>query len=288
MTEVPKITVVTPSYNQGNFLEETIQSVLGQCYPSLEYIIMDGGSTDNSLEVIKKYEKHLAYWTSRDDGGQSAAINAGFARATGDILGWLNSDDVYLPGTLKFIALHLNLHRPEVVFGNCIYVREGFPDCAGSDVVKAHQDLDTRLVNYIIQPSAFWTRRAWEETGSLAEDLFYSMDWDWFLRARQVGVAFQPVNRYLSLYRVHEAHKTGTGGKKRQSELAAVYEKHTGARRKDLYLECCRVGDEVDRFISRINSLHLRRAVKILLRYRFAKLFRDNDHQEVYNLLRMR
>lgn len=288
MDNWPIITIVTPSYNQGHFLEETIQSVLGQGYPNLEYIIMDGGSTDNSVEIIKKYEKHLAYWTSEKDGGQSAAINAGFARATGDIMAWLNSDDMYLPGTLNFIASLFDTQRPEVVFGNCVHLREGSADCFGSDVVEAQRDLDTQVCNYIIQPSAFWTRRAWEETGPLAEELFYSMDWEWFLRARQAGATFRPTGRYLSVYRLHEAHKTGTGGKKRQSELADVYEKHIGTARKDLYLKCCRAANDVDRFTSRINRLHLGRASKILLRCRFPKLFRGNDYEEVRQLLFMR
>ena len=287
MSNPPKITIVTPSYNQGQYLEETIQSVLGQCYPNLEYIIMDGGSTDNSVEIIRKYEKHLAYWVSGPDGGQSTAINTGFARSTGDILAWLNSDDTYLPGALRFAAEQIDVRQPEMLFGNCVHLREGTAYCQGSDIVWMHRVLDLGQISYIVQPSAFWTRSAWEKTGHLRDALVYSMDWDWFLRARQVGISFRPVQRYLSRYRLHSEHKTNAGGQERRAELAAIYEEYGGISRRDLYLECCHVVDDVDRFFRRVMRLAPRRASKFLLQRRFPRLFRGRDYQEVRRVLFM-
>ena len=204
-----KISIVTPSFNQGRFLEETILSVIGQDYPNLEYIIMDGGSTDNSVEIIKKYERHLAHWESEKDRGQAHAINKGFALATGTIFGWLNSDDFYLPDTLSFVAEQLNAAEPELLFGNCRHFVDGGQLTYGSDVRREHETRDLQLGDYVIQPSSFWTRAAWLNTGVLDESLHFGFDWDWFIRAQRAGVTFKPVDRYLSSYRIHGAHKTG-------------------------------------------------------------------------------
>ena len=119
-----KISIITPSYNQGQYLEETIRSVRDQPYPNLEYIIMDGGSTDNSVEIIKKYESRLAHWESRPDDGQADAINKGFNMATGDILGWLNSDDYYKPGALTEVAEYFDADDLKIVFGECALYHE--------------------------------------------------------------------------------------------------------------------------------------------------------------------
>lgn len=174
----PKISIITPSYNQGHFLEQTICSIIGQDYPNLEYIIIDGGSSDNSVEIIKKYEKQLAYWVSEEDGGNYDAINKGFSKATGEILAWLNSDDLYCPWTLRTVGqifrdtnsvewlttlYPLVIDQEQVLKAMprlCGYSKEAFLDgcyLEGSPV----------QVGFIQQESTFWKRSLWERAGSL-------------------------------------------------------------------------------------------------------------------------
>ena len=286
-TMPPKITIVTPSYNQGQFLDDTIQSVLGQGYPNLEYIVMDGGSTDNSAEIIKKYEKHLAHWVSEKDGGQAAAINAGFSRATGDILGWLNSDDMYLPGALTFAAGRLNAAVPEIVFGNCLHINEHSSESFGSDVVDTRKTKNLKLYDYIIQPSSFWTKAAWDAAGALDSAMHFGFDWEWFLRAEKLGISLSPVSKYLSVYRIHDAHKTGTGGDRRQQELAEVYGRYAGPHYKELYLQCCQRKPEVADFQALMARRRLRRLAGPLLRLKFPALYRQGTIQEIQDLLDM-
>lgn len=224
LSAIPKITIVTPSYNQGQFIEETIISVIGQNYPNLEYIIMDGGSTDNTVEIIKKYEEHLYYWVSEKDGGQSEAINKGFKMCSGDILGWLNSDDLYMPGSLSYISENINTDSSALYFGNCIHFKETEKLMSnGSDVVTSQSCKKLTDMDYIVQPSAFWTRKTWNRVGELREDLHYAFDWEWFIRAELSDINLISIAKCLSLYRFHSQHKTATGSVKRQEEILKVY-----------------------------------------------------------------
>jgi glycosyltransferase involved in cell wall biosynthesis len=236
--QLPKITVVTPSYNQAQFLEQTILSVIGQEYPNLEYILMDGGSKDGSVEIIKKYEQHFTYWQSEKDNGQGAAINAGFAKATGDILCWLNSDDLFMPGTLlKIGRMFQNISEPTVIFGNCLHFHENSAKTRGSDVELCHKILELEMVDYVIQPSSFWTKSTWEKAGIIDEAYTFAFDWDWFIKVKRAGVKFVPIKDYLSLYRIHEAHKSGSGGNKRALELAQVYKTYKSEKIGNAFLK---------------------------------------------------
>ncbi len=253
MLNLPTISIVTPSLNQGKYLEQTIQSVLGQNYPNLEYIIIDGGSEDNSLEIIDKYKNHLMYWESGEDTGQANAINRGFSVASGEILGWLNSDDYYLPGTLEYIANHFKkrkVHSSQLYFGNCIHIVEGSEKTFGSNVTDNFKNCQLKLFDYIIQPSCFWTRSVLDEIGPLNENLCYAFDWEWFLRAEQAEVSFECTDRYLSVYRVHSKHKTHTGGQKRLREISVVYSRYASAEIAEAYLLY-----KTSKNISRLRSL---------------------------------
>jgi glycosyltransferase involved in cell wall biosynthesis len=235
---VPKISIITPSYNQSKYLEDTIQSVIGQNYPALEYIIIDGGSTDNSVEIIKKYEGYISYWESRKDKGQANAINRGFSIATGDIIAWLNSDDFYLPGTLNYISRVFGQESDlKIVFGNCFHLDEDKKRAYGSDVRFSQENRDIEFGDYIIQPSSFWNKRTFETVGELDESLTYAFDWEWFIRAKRKSVVFCPVDRFLSTYRIHSEHKTHTGGLTRTRELASVYRRFHSEQLASSYLK---------------------------------------------------
>lgn len=241
---MPKITVVTPSYNQAQFIEQTILSVIYQGYENLEYIVLDGGSTDNSVEIIKKYESHIDYWHSKKDNGQGAAINEGFARSTGEILYFLNSDDILMPGALLRIGeLFKSVTKPTIVFGNCMHFHQTRLKARSSNVVYDQKHFSMNLYNYMIQPSAFCNRAAWETTGVFNEDIYYAIDWDWFLRAERAGVDFVGIDDYLSLFRWHENHKTGVKGKDnpRDIELGKIYAQYHSEKIKNAFLKIRKV-----------------------------------------------
>lgn len=186
----PRVSIVTPSYNQGQFLEETIRSVLLQGYPNLEYMVLDGGSTDSSLEVIRKYAPWLAYWVSGKDKGQSDAINKGWQRSTGEIIAYLNSDDTLQPEAVARVARTFD-RRPEADFacGSCRYVDEA------SQLIRVEHPQRYSLENLAFgdlfpQPSVFFRRRVLRQIGYLDERLHYVMDYEYWLRAALAGMHF--------------------------------------------------------------------------------------------------
>ena len=203
----PKISVVTPSYNQAEFLERTILSVLNQSYPNLEYIIIDGGSTDGSVEIIKKYEKYLAYWVSEPDRGQAHALNKGFEKATGDLVGWQNSDDIYLPcAFFKVAQIHNKKPDYDIYFGNVYLIDENDEIIRDLRFVKfSHFSLiyeGTVLANQ----SSFISRKVFNKYGYLNENYKFATDYEFWVRIRKGEFLF--VREFLGCFRLHDSSKT--------------------------------------------------------------------------------
>ena len=205
--ELPLITIITPSYNQGDYIEDTILSILNQDYPRLEYIIIDGGSTDQTVEIIKKYSDRISYWVSEKDRGQSHAINKGFERATGEIINWINSDDQLMPGTLHKLAAAFTAD-PELMMlhGRIEYFGETTPYYSVNLPAK---DLTTRYVSHICmpQPATFYRRKLLLEQGLLDESLHFSMDTDLFVRAG-LFYKIRQTDEVFARFRLHAASKS--------------------------------------------------------------------------------
>jgi glycosyltransferase involved in cell wall biosynthesis len=202
----PLVTIVTPSYNQGRFIDETILSVLDQDYPHIEYIVVDGGSTDQTLDILKKYEGRLR-WVSERDHGQADAINKGFSMATGDILAWLNSDDTYLPGAVSRAVSFLTDHQDiKMVYGKAHYSDET-GRILGEYPTEPFDCQRLAVVNFICQPSTFVQKEAFIQAGGLDSTLQFAMDYDLWIRiVDQFKVEYLP--EVLSIFRLHSQSKT--------------------------------------------------------------------------------
>ena len=207
MIRPPKISIVTPSFNQGRFLEETILSVLNQNYPNLEYLVIDGGSTDESVEIIKRYENRLTYWVSEKDRGQVHAINKGIERTTGAIFGFINSDDLYLPGTFAAVAEHFENHpQAEWVCGDTIMFGEGREDEFIPTVVPKSAAHCLSWAYTAAQPGHFWKREL--VTGGFDEAWTYDFDHDLYVRLLLDGHKCEHIAQPFARYRLHGASKT--------------------------------------------------------------------------------
>jgi glycosyltransferase involved in cell wall biosynthesis len=214
----PKFSIITPSFNQAAFIEETILSVANQGYPNVEHIIIDGGSTDGTLEILGRYRHRLAHVVSEKDRGQSHALNKGFARAGGDILTWLNSDDMLAPGALAATALALHTSGADVVAGMCQLHKGGrlvlqhLTGCApGPLPLEDMLDVDRCWFTgqFFFQPEVLFTRRIWEKAGGqVDESLFYSMDYEMWLRFAEAGARLHVIGRPTALFRLHDDQKT--------------------------------------------------------------------------------
>jgi glycosyltransferase involved in cell wall biosynthesis len=223
---LPRISIVTPSFNQARYLEATIRSVLDQGYPDLEYIVIDGGSTDGSVDIIRRYADRLSYWVSEPDAGQSAAVGKGFRHATGEVLGWLNSDDILLPHALETVG-------------------KAFADARGVGLIYGARrviDEDGRVIGsyrppsllhkyyfafgqWIPQECAFWRRELFDRAGGIDESMFFALDLSLFIRMWKVG-RFKRIDAELGAFRTHPESKSSKHGDVMYSEAEKLRRRH--------------------------------------------------------------
>lgn len=231
---LPRISIVTPSLNQGEFLENTIDSVVSQNYPNLDYVIMDGGSSDQSAAIIKRFEKSLSSWESRKDNGQADAINRGFAKSTGAIFGWLNSDDILLPHSLEVIGTWFQENPDELwAVGSGLFMDEQgavllngwrtIPFC------RFGQNICFRSLLFwecdLIQPSVFFRKEAFFQAGGLDPNLQFCFDYDLFLRYAKRKRSGK-IGDFLSAFRIHKKSKSSTMDDVRRKEDLLLQERH--------------------------------------------------------------
>ena len=301
----PKISIITPSYNQGNFLEETIRSILLQGYPNLEYIIIDGGSTDDSVEIIKKYEPWLTYWVSEKDLGQSHAINKGLKIVTGEIINWINSDD-YLEEDSLFLIASEKIKNPDIhafqfsLFNEIDGVKRLFNNWNNvNDEVQCFSD------PIITQPSTFYTSLAVSKMGPLNTQLHYVFDYEWWLKflfllgIHKVKVLSTPV----ATYRIHERTKSSQVWTKFEDEIASLIyilakrfheDEYSNLLKKSFIIDQklifdVNVNDQYDYLIDRMAAMYLLKThSRIFSRTQFdvgkqlVKILEEKDYQLSY------
>ena len=229
MTNLPLVSIITPSFNQAQFLEQTIQSVLGQDYPQIEYIIVDGGSTDGSVGMIKKYEGRLAWWVSEQDQGQTDAINKGFAHSKGEVLAWINSDDTYNPRAVGQAVKYL-IENPDVamVYADCNFINE-----AGQVIGKFNsKQTDYRRLRegyvHIPQQTMFFRAKYWQELGPLDPSFYFAMDYDLWTRIASKAPIKYLAGQTWANFRIHDLGKTTTHDDRCWPEMLRVHYRDGG------------------------------------------------------------
>lgn len=226
-TDLPLVSIVTPSFAQAPFLRRTVDSVLSQDYPRIEYLVVDGGSRDGSVDILRSYGDRLA-WVSEPDRGQSHAVNKGLARARGDILAYLNSDDVLLPGAVRAVVEHFR-RRPEwdLVYGRAYHIDEA------DRILEAYPTREysfeaLRHHCFICQPAAFWRRSLAQRVGPFDENLHFALDLDWWMRADRAGGVLRHVPEFLAGSRLYPANKTMSRRGEVYREIFEVSRRHAG------------------------------------------------------------
>ncbi len=223
----PHIAMVTPSYNQARFLGATIDSVLAQGYPNLHYHVQDGGSKDGTVEMLASRGDSIS-WNSEPDTGQSQAINRGFAGTDSDIMAYLNSDDMLLPGTLAYVANFFQARTDvDIVYGHRVFIdMDGLE--IGRAVLPAHHAKTLLYADYVPQETMFWRRRVWDAIGPIDESFHYALDWDFILRAQKKRFKFVRLPRFLACFRVHDQQKTAATYAVGVAEMSTLRERSLG------------------------------------------------------------
>jgi glycosyltransferase involved in cell wall biosynthesis len=223
------VSIITPSFNQARYLEETIRSVLDQDHPQLEYIIVDGGSTDGSLEIIKKYADRLAWWVSEKDQGQTDAINKGFARAKGEVLAWLNSDDTYNPGAISAALAFLQAHpQAGLVYGDTNFIDENGKILGAFPAAQTDYKRLRRGYVHIPQQAAFFRADIWKQVGPLDPSFYFAMDYDLWVRiASHAPIFYTP--QVWANFRLHSEGKTVVADQRCWPEMLRVHYRDGGS-----------------------------------------------------------
>ena len=207
---LPSLAIVTPSFNQGHFIEQTIKSVVEAGYPSLSYAVIDGGSKDDSVSVIDRYRNRITYAISERDNGQTDAIVKGFAHVSGNIMAYLNADDVLMPGALRFVGEYFNQHpEVDVIYGHRVVIDENNQEI-GRWVVPNHCNESNKRFDYIPQETMFWRESIYRKCGGFNPTMRFAMDWDFILRLQECGARFKRVPYFLGCFRSHSDQKSQT------------------------------------------------------------------------------
>ncbi len=260
----PLISIVTPSFNQARFIRRTIESVLTQDYPNLEYIVVDGGSTDGSRAIIQEYESRLAHWESIPDKGQTDAINKGFARATGKYLAWLNSDDIYQPGAIAEAVAYLEAH-PDVglVYGDCIFIDAQDREIGRFPAAQTNYKRLRRGYVHIPQQTAFFRADLWQKVGPLDPSFYFAMDFDlWVRLAKEAPLVFLPGHVWAG-FRLHGDAKTIAADARCWPEMLRVHYREGGHPLSPIVLK-----------------YQLRKWMAPLINWRRQRLFRNSERND--------
>lgn len=237
-TNTPLVTIVTPSFNQARFLEQTIQSVLNQDYPNLEYYIMDGGSTDGSVGIIQKYSDRLAGWISEKDRGQTDAINKGFARARGEILAWLNSDDTYEPGAVSAAVAALLAHpQAAAVYADCDFIDENNQKIGRFPAAQTDYRRLRRGYVHVPQQATFFHASLWQRVGPLDPTFFFAMDYDLWVRLAKLAPLIYLPGQVWANFRLHSDAKTIAADDRCWPEMLRVHYRNGGSRLAPIVLK---------------------------------------------------